>query len=170
MLSALKLSGSYCPFCICAHIRLLRKCSAIGGKVITEFQKLSFSKRCKEQKLSCENEYYMQENTKNHFHANPFALSLILKQKFGATRRGPPGRILGNLLINSYDRGSTVVLSLSLFICLWEEYRNISNSDSHFPRAWHCIDTGWRSSSLCGAGWCCLLWLGKGTEIPASKN
>ena len=91
---------------LCSHSsRLLRKCSAIGGKVITEFQKLSFSKRCKEQKLSCENEYYMQENTKNHFHVNLFALSLILKQKFGATRRGSPARILGNLLINSYDRG-----------------------------------------------------------------
>ena len=47
----------------------------------------------------------MQENTKNHFHVNLFALSLILKQKFGATRRGSPARILGNLLINSYDRG-----------------------------------------------------------------
>ena len=47
----------------------------------------------------------MQENTKNHSYVNPFALSLILKQKFGATLRGPPARILGNLLINSYDRG-----------------------------------------------------------------
>lgn len=90
------------------------QCSAIGtvfrgaettrGKVITEFQKLSFSKRCKEQKLSCENEYYLHENKKkNHFHITAFALSLILKQRLRATRRGPTARILGNLLIN--DRG-----------------------------------------------------------------
>ena len=101
---------------LCSHSRrLFCKCSAIRkvfhgaetnrGKVITGFQKLSFSKRCREQKLSCENEYYLHENKKkNHFHITAFALSLILKQRLGATRRGPPARILGHLLINSYDR------------------------------------------------------------------
>ena len=70
-------------------------------QVITEFQKFLFSERGKAQNLSCENEY----NKKNRFHINAFALSRVLKQRLGATRRGPTARTLVNLLMNSYDRG-----------------------------------------------------------------
>ena len=93
-------------FCKCSAIRkVFHGAETNRGKVITGFQKLSFSKRCREQKLSCENEYYLHENKKkDHFHITAFALSLILKQRLGATRRGPTARILGNLLISSYDR------------------------------------------------------------------
>ena len=57
-------------------------------QAISEFQKLSLSKRGKVQKLCCENEFNLYEG-KNHFHVNGFVLSLALNQRLEATRKWP---------------------------------------------------------------------------------
>ena len=41
------------------------------------------------QNLSCENEFYLHENKKNHFQINSFAFSFALKQGFGPTQKWP---------------------------------------------------------------------------------
>ena len=41
------------------------------------------------QNLSCENEFYLHENKKNHFNISGFALSLTLKQRLRAPRKWP---------------------------------------------------------------------------------
>ena len=51
---------------------------------ISEFQKLSLSKRGKVQNLSCKNEFYSHGN-KKRFHINGFALGLALKQRLETT-------------------------------------------------------------------------------------
>ena len=56
---------------------------------ISEFQKLSLSKRGKVQNLSCENEVYLYMRRKKHFHINGFTLSLALKQRLEATGKWP---------------------------------------------------------------------------------
>ena len=41
------------------------------------------------QKLSCVNEFYLQENKKSFFSINGFALRLALRQGFWVTRKVP---------------------------------------------------------------------------------
>ena len=54
-------------------------------QAISEFQKLSLSKRGKVQKLCCENEFNLYEKKKVIF----FVLSLALNQRLEATRKWP---------------------------------------------------------------------------------
>ena len=54
-----------------------------------EFQEtLTFKRKPSAKPFSCENNFYLHENTK-HFHINSFALSLNLKQRFRVTWRCP---------------------------------------------------------------------------------
>ena len=53
---------------------------------ISDFQKLSVSKRGKVQNLSCRNEFYSHGN-KKRFHINGFALGLAFKQRLEATQQ-----------------------------------------------------------------------------------
>ena len=41
------------------------------------------------QNLSCDNEFYLYENKKNHFHINGFACSLALKKRLEETGKWP---------------------------------------------------------------------------------
>ena len=58
-------------------------------KAISEFQKPSLLKRGQVQNLSCENEFYLHDNKKNHFHKKGFVLGIVLKQRLAASRKWP---------------------------------------------------------------------------------
>ena len=47
------------------------------------------------QNLCCENEFYLHENKKIHFHIKAFVVSLTLKQRLEATWKWPLGLNIG---------------------------------------------------------------------------
>ena len=71
---------------LCKQIRKLFCFLEMKEEAISEFQKLSLSKRGKVRNLSFKNEFYSHEN-KKRFHINGFALGLALKQRLEATRK-----------------------------------------------------------------------------------
>ena len=63
--------------------------SVMTQLAISEFQKLSLSKRGQVQNLSCENEVYLYGNKKSFSIINGFTLSLALKERLEPTSKRP---------------------------------------------------------------------------------
>ena len=64
------------------------------------------------QTLSCENEFYLHENKKSHFHIISFALSLAMKQRLGVTRKWPIRAVVYYLVLRNLTAPITRKFSL----------------------------------------------------------
>ena len=66
------------------------------------------------QTLSCENEFYLREDKKNHFHIKSFALSLAMKQRLGVTRAWPIRAVAYYLVLRNFKAPIARKVSLVL--------------------------------------------------------